>query len=67
MPGMNGGRLAALIQKMELKCRVIMITGLVEDQVLEYYRSHLIHTLLVKPLEVQTLIDAIEREEHPVL
>ena len=41
-----------------------MITGLVEDQVLEYYRSHLIDMLLVKPLEVQTLIDAIEREEH---
>ena len=64
MPGMNGGQLAALIQKMGLACRVIMITGLVEDQVLEYYRSHLIDMLLVKPLEVQTLIDAIEREEH---
>lgn len=64
MPGMNGGQLAALIQKMGLSCRIIMITGLVEDQVLEYYGSHLIDTLLVKPLEIQTLIDAIEREEH---
>ncbi len=64
MPGMNGGQLAALIQKMGLGCRVIMITGLVEDQVLEYYRSHLIDTLLVKPLEIQTLIDAIERGGH---
>ena len=66
MPGMNGGQLAAQIRKMGLKCRIIMITGLVEDQVIEYYRSHLIHVLLVKPLEVQTLIDAIEKEEQPL-
>ena len=66
MPGMKGGQLAAQIHKMGLNCRIIMITGLVEDQVIEYYRSHLIHALLVKPLEVQTLIDAIEKDQQPL-
>ena len=41
---------------------MILITGLVEDQVLEYYRKNLIHELLLKPLECQALIDAVNRE-----
>lgn len=62
MPKMNGAQIAALARTLGLHCKVILITGLVEDQVLEYYRKNLIHELLLKPLECQTLIDAVNRE-----
>lgn len=62
MPKMNGAQIAALARTLGLHCKVILITGLVEDQVLEYYRKNLIHELLLKPLECQALIDAVNRE-----
>lgn len=62
MPKMNGAQIASLARKLGLRCKVILITGLVEDQVLEYYQKNLIHALLLKPLECQTLIDAVNRE-----
>lgn len=62
MPKMNGAQIAALARELGLDCKVILVTGLVEDKVLEYYQKNLIHALLLKPLECQTLIDAIIRE-----
>ena len=62
MPKMNGAQIASLARKLGLRCKVILITGLVEDQVLEYYQKNLIHALLLKPLECQTLIDTVNRE-----
>ncbi len=45
MPKMNGAQIASLARKLGLRCKVILITGLVEDQVLEYYQKNLIHAL----------------------
>lgn len=63
MPGMNGAQLAVLAGRLGFEGRIIMMTGLVEEQVLEYYRKNLIHELLVKPLEAGELVEAIEREK----
>lgn len=63
MPGMNGAQIAVLAGSLGLDSRMIMMTGLVEETVLEYYRKNLIHELLVKPLEAGELIEAIEREK----
>ncbi len=62
MPKMNGAQIAALARELGVDCKVILVTGLVEDKVLEYYQKNLIHALLLKPLECQTLIDTIIRE-----
>ena len=62
MPKMSGAQIASLARRLGLTCRVILVTGLVEEQVLEYYRKNLIQALLLKPLECSALVEAVQRE-----
>lgn len=62
MPGMTGVQIARLAKTMGLKSRIILVTGLAEDKVMAYRQKNLIHVLLLKPVGLPSLIEAVESQ-----
>ena len=60
MPEMSGIQLADLAERCCPGCRTLVITGLADEALMEAYESRKVDRILLKPLECETLLEAIE-------